>query len=406
MSLSGRSQEAVGEQGNVLAALAQRRHTNREGTEAVVEVVPEGAAGDLGGQVTVRGGDHAHVDLPRLPVAQRRHLALLEDAQQLRLHRHRHVADLVEEDGAPGGGLEESALVLRRTGEGAAAVTEELALEQRLGQCGTVDGDEGFAGAGARPVNAAGDQLLAGPGLSFHEHRDGRARRALHEPEDLRHGRTGADHVVEALAACEVAPERADLGPQPLGGRRNLSPQARVLDGDCDARGQRGEQLQVGLSERAAPAAVHDLDHPDRAVRRGERRGEQAARREPRVAVDVGIESPVGRHVVDANGLAAREHGTGDALVGREAQLAERFGHLGILLGDVGEVELVALGIQQEDHGLGQGARVGVENAGQDLPPGAKQEVGRACSAASHRHFLGCLAGETLLARDDAIGAG
>ena len=48
----------------------------------------------------MRGGEDADVDLARLVAADRAHLALLEDAQQLGLHRAAHLADLVEEERA------------------------------------------------------------------------------------------------------------------------------------------------------------------------------------------------------------------------------------------------------------------------------------------------------------------
>ena len=54
----------------------------------------------------------------------------------------RHLANLVEEHGAAVGGLEQAALLLPRIGERAALVTEQLALEQLLGQRGHRDVDE------------------------------------------------------------------------------------------------------------------------------------------------------------------------------------------------------------------------------------------------------------------------
>jgi hypothetical protein len=56
----------------------------------------------------VRRRDHAHVDRDRLRRADGPHLALLQDAQQLDLQRHRHVADLVEQQRAAVGRLEQA----------------------------------------------------------------------------------------------------------------------------------------------------------------------------------------------------------------------------------------------------------------------------------------------------------
>jgi len=48
------------------------------------------------------GGQHPHVDLDRPRFADGHDLALFEEPQQLRLHVHRQVADLVEEERASG----------------------------------------------------------------------------------------------------------------------------------------------------------------------------------------------------------------------------------------------------------------------------------------------------------------
>jgi hypothetical protein len=56
--------------------------------------------------------------------------ALLEDAEELDLEGGAHLADLVEEERAAVGEVEEAGLVGRGAGEGAADVPEELALEQ------------------------------------------------------------------------------------------------------------------------------------------------------------------------------------------------------------------------------------------------------------------------------------
>ena len=59
-------------------------------------------------------------------------LAVLEHAQQLHLRGGRHVADLVEEQRAAVGLLEAAGALAIGAGEGAALVTEQLGLEQRL----------------------------------------------------------------------------------------------------------------------------------------------------------------------------------------------------------------------------------------------------------------------------------
>jgi hypothetical protein len=67
---------------------------------------------------------------------------LLQDAQELHLHGRRHLAELVEEECAAASGDEEARLIARRSAERAAAVAEELCLEERLRERAAVDRDE------------------------------------------------------------------------------------------------------------------------------------------------------------------------------------------------------------------------------------------------------------------------
>src|SRR5947207_1147015 len=96
--------------------------------------------------------------------------ALLEDAQELRLERQRHVGDLVQEQRAACGGLELADAPLDRAREGAALVAEELTLEELVRDGRAVERHEGSAARGVL-VDGLGDQLIARPGLALAEHR-------------------------------------------------------------------------------------------------------------------------------------------------------------------------------------------------------------------------------------------
>ena len=82
----------------------------------------------------MRRGDDADVHDPQGVVADAAELVALEHAQQLHLGRGGHVADLVEEERAAVGALDQALAVGRGAGEGPAHVAEQLALDQRLGQ--------------------------------------------------------------------------------------------------------------------------------------------------------------------------------------------------------------------------------------------------------------------------------
>ena len=72
-----------------------------------------------------------------LRLADRVHLAGLEEAQQLGLDVEAGVADFVEEERAAGGGADDALEVLDGAGEGAAAVAEQLRVQHvaRASRC-------------------------------------------------------------------------------------------------------------------------------------------------------------------------------------------------------------------------------------------------------------------------------
>ena len=108
------------------------RQLHRDDVEAVEEILAERAVGDHLREIRMGRGDHAHVDLDRVRVADALELALLQHAQQLRLQRGAHRPDLVEEQRALVRLLETSLARADRAGERAAHVAEELRFEQRL----------------------------------------------------------------------------------------------------------------------------------------------------------------------------------------------------------------------------------------------------------------------------------
>jgi hypothetical protein len=163
-------QEVDDEERDVLLALAQRRHVQRHHVETVEEVLAKAAGGDLLLERLVRRGDHAHVDLDHLGAADARDDVLLQHAQHLGLGGEAHVADLVEEQGAAVGLLELPRAVPDGTGEGAAHVPEQLALDQLRRDGRAVHLDERPVAARRLAVNRARDELLAGAVLAGDEH--------------------------------------------------------------------------------------------------------------------------------------------------------------------------------------------------------------------------------------------
>ena len=175
-------QEVPGQERDVVASLAQRRHADREDVESVVQVLTEAARFDLFLEVAVARRHDAHIDEFGVGGAHGTDLAFLQHPEQLRLERQRHLGDLVQEQGAAVGDVEEPALLFGGAGEGATLVAEELALEQVLGERGAVLRHEELASAPRAVVHGGRDELLAG------------ARFALDQ-----HAHSRIDHLVELL---------------------------------------------------------------------------------------------------------------------------------------------------------------------------------------------------------------
>src|SRR5262249_28813232 len=131
--------------------------------------------------------------------------AFLQHTQNLRLGDRRQVGHLVEEQRAAVGQLEAALLAAGGAGEGAALVTEQLRLEQRLGQRGAVDRDERLGGTARALVDRAGEELLARATLALDQHRRRRRRHLLDEHHRATEGRAATDdgalpqQIVEAL---------------------------------------------------------------------------------------------------------------------------------------------------------------------------------------------------------------
>src|SRR5574342_967235 len=163
--------EMPGETRDILPPLSQGREIDREDVEAVVKVRAEAplAHGPL--ESAIRGRDQPHVHRQRLRPADALELALLQNAQELRLQLQRQVADLVEEERPPVGELEPAHLPRERAGERPLLVPEELALDHAGREGGAVHLHQDRVLPPAQPMDRADDQLLAGARLPRDQHR-------------------------------------------------------------------------------------------------------------------------------------------------------------------------------------------------------------------------------------------
>ena len=170
--------------------------------------------------------------------ADARELPLLEHAQELDLRRRRDLADLVEEEVPAVGQLEPAEPALRRAGERALLVAEQLALEQGLRQRADVDGDERLVAPRAERAKRARDELLPRAALPLDEHGARHGRHLL----DLDH------HLAHRLA----------LADQPRGFLRARGARAGVA-GIGDVVDDDRLREEVDEAERAEPLVLHGI---------------------------------------------------------------------------------------------------------------------------------------------------
>jgi hypothetical protein len=194
-------QEVPHEQRDVVAALAERRQLDGDHVEAVEEVLPEPPLLHGLPEIPRRGGDEADVDANGLEAAQPHELAVLHDAQEAGLGLERHVADLVKEDRAPVGEIEEALLRVEGSRKRVLHVPEQRRLERLRRGAAAVDGDERPIRPRRVGVNRPGNELLPRAALALHQ--DGRPtrRRLDDEVEHLAHPLASANDVRELVVA-------------------------------------------------------------------------------------------------------------------------------------------------------------------------------------------------------------
>ena len=158
--------------------------------------------------------------------------------------------------------LEDTRASVVGTGERAFLMTEDFALEQRLGNRRAVHRDERERGTRAQLVDRLGDQLLAGPRLSPDEHGCRRRRRLFDHAIDRADPGTVPDDPAEAALLAQLAAKLTHL-------TQRVLPLDRLLQQDAQA-------LRVdGLAQVVVGAVLDRLDGAfDGALRRQQDEGD------------------------------------------------------------------------------------------------------------------------------------
>src|SRR4029453_5092199 len=122
--------EGLTERPNVPGSPPGGADRDRKDVEAVVEIVTEPLRSNHPVKITVRRGDHAHIDPERPRPADTLELAFLQPPQPLWLQLEGNLADLIEKQRAAVRKLEPSDPLCDRARERSSLVAEHLALQQ------------------------------------------------------------------------------------------------------------------------------------------------------------------------------------------------------------------------------------------------------------------------------------
>ena len=150
----------------VAIPFTQGRHIQCDFTDPVIQVFPEIALGNQVLNIPVGGAHHPDINGNRFYRTYPVDHSFLQEAKQFGLQCHRHIANLVEKQGAAVGALNLAFLGLGRAGKGAFLEPEQFALQQVFRNGGAVDGRKGFVGAMAQVVQGPGQEFLAGTGFA------------------------------------------------------------------------------------------------------------------------------------------------------------------------------------------------------------------------------------------------
>ena len=236
----------------VASPLPQSGQRDDGDVEAVVKIRSKTAGLHIALEVA-RGRRHdPNVEVAGTVLADPPDLALLQRPEQLGLERRRQISDLVEEDGAALGLLEQALAVPVGPGKRAAGVPEELALQEGGRDGRHVDRHEGARGPLRQRVDGPRHGLLPASGLPPHEHRDGSGSETDQTPVRFLHGNVrGHD--------SQARPALREVGARRRNGKTEEESLQQPGDGGCLLFGERRRQSELVSSRSGVEPAPRSL---------------------------------------------------------------------------------------------------------------------------------------------------
>src|SRR5215475_8635650 len=150
-----------GEKRDISGALTQRRKTEGNNIQAVIQVLTKPLSLDLPLQIRIGCGNDTHICGFTFCASQRTVLAILQEPQELDLCRRTEGIHLIQEQGAIFCLGYEPLLWTRGVRIGPLGMPKEFIFDEMFRQGSTVDRDKRFAPPQTMIVDGLGDQLLA-----------------------------------------------------------------------------------------------------------------------------------------------------------------------------------------------------------------------------------------------------
>src|SRR5215467_11905218 len=162
--------EVLHKKPQIVASAPKRWHRNRKDVESVPQVCAETSVIYVLFQIPVGRRNDTDIQLYRGRAAQSLKLALLKHPQQFGLQVKRKLADFIEQQGSPVCEFEPADLSGLGTRKRSFLMAEQLAFDQRRGQCRAVHLHQGPVFPAASAVDCPRDQFLAGSSFTEDEH--------------------------------------------------------------------------------------------------------------------------------------------------------------------------------------------------------------------------------------------
>src|SRR5487761_19954 len=137
----------------------------------VIEIGAEPAGGNLMFQGTIRGTNDTNPHADVLPAADAGELGVLQQLEELSLKGQIDFVDAVQKKRAHIGQLNASRLAGVCAGKGTFFIAKEFAFEQRTGNRGAINVDEGARGNRGAGLNVTGQDSLASAAFALDEER-------------------------------------------------------------------------------------------------------------------------------------------------------------------------------------------------------------------------------------------